>query len=153
LFEPGFSSSTEKPRPSAGRTPSIGNRSAVTALPAIFCGSPTPVRLKLTELTADIPSNECVCVFQSMKLAGAGVFFGNPRRDASSHNITSRSGAANGSGLRSTALTRLKMAVFAPMPSASVNTAMTVNPGRFNSMRKPKRMSCHRIVIGSPLRK
>jgi hypothetical protein len=29
------------------------------------------------------------------------------------------------------------MAVFAPMPSASVNTAINVNPGFFNNIRAP----------------
>jgi hypothetical protein len=29
----------------------------------------------------------------------------------------------------------LKIAVFAPMPSASVSTAIAVNPGRFNNPR------------------
>jgi hypothetical protein len=33
-------------------------------------------------------------------------------------------------------LTTLKMAVFAPMPSASVSTATAVKPGFFNSWRK-----------------
>ena len=31
----------------------------------------------------------------------------------------------------------LKIAVFAPMPSASVKTATDVNPGRFTSVRRP----------------
>jgi hypothetical protein len=34
------------------------------------------------------------------------------------------------------ALTKLKMAVFAPMPSASVSTATAVKPGFFTSWRK-----------------
>ena len=43
--------------------------------------------------------------------------------------ITRRSGAWYGNGRRSTALTMLKIAVFAPMPSASVSTATAVKPG------------------------
>src|SRR5213594_629220 len=39
------------------------------------------------------------------------------------------------------ALTKLKMAVFAPMPSASVSTATAVKPGFFSSWRKAKRRS------------
>ena len=38
-------------------------------------------------------------------------------------------GVRIGSGLRSTPLTTEKSAVFAPMPSASVNTAMAAKPG------------------------
>jgi hypothetical protein len=42
-------------------------------------------------------------------------------------------------GLRplSTASTTLKIAVFAPMPRASVSTAIKVNPGCFNGIRAP----------------
>ncbi len=39
-------------------------------------------------------------------------------------------------------LTRLKIAVFAPMPSASVTIATTVNPGAFISIRSANRRSC-----------
>src|SRR5438094_10201803 len=42
----------------------------------------------------------------------------------------------NGSGRRRMVLTKLKMAVFAPMPSASVSTATVVKPGFFSSWRK-----------------
>ena len=49
--------------------------------------------------------------------------------------ITIRSGSLNGNGRNSVALTTLKIAVFAPIPSASVNTATRENPGRFNSVR------------------
>ena len=47
----------------------------------------------------------------------------------STHIETRRSASANGSGFSHTALTRLKIAELAPMPSASTVTAMTVNPG------------------------
>src|SRR5207244_1756069 len=39
-------------------------------------------------------------------------------------------------GLNNTALTTLKMAVFAPIPSASVSTATRANPGDLRSWRK-----------------
>jgi hypothetical protein len=42
-----------------------------------------------------------------------------------------------GSGFRSTAWTTLKIAVFTPMPSASVITATVVKPGLLASMRIP----------------
>ena len=50
---------------------------------------------------------------------------------------TSSSGAGNGSGFKRTALTTLKMAVFAPIPSASVSTATSVKPGCLISWRNP----------------
>jgi len=36
-----------------------------------------------------------------------------------------------------TVFTMLKIAVFAPIPKASVNTATAVNPGDFARMRNP----------------
>src|SRR5439155_27157227 len=44
--------------------------------------------------------------------------------------------ATPGRGLMRTALIRLKIAVFAPIPSASVSTATAVKPGFFSSWRK-----------------
>ncbi len=52
-------------------------------------------------------------------------------------NRTSLSGSWTGSDLSITASSKLKMAVLAPMPSASESTAIRVNPGLFNSMRNP----------------
>src|ERR687891_301122 len=49
---------------------------------------------------------------------------------------TSRSGEGKGSGFNNTALTTLKMAVFAPIPSPSVRIATNVNPGDLRSWRK-----------------
>ena len=41
--------------------------------------------------------------------------------------LTTRSASANGSGRRSTALSTLKIALFAPIPSANVRTTIAVN--------------------------
>ncbi len=43
--------------------------------------------------------------------------------------MTSACGSFTGSVLSSTLFSRLKIAVFAPMPSASDSTATAVNPG------------------------
>ena len=48
-----------------------------------------------------------------------------------------RSGSGKGSGRSNTALTTLKIAVFAPIPSARVITAIAVKPGRFSKLRIP----------------
>src|SRR5467141_2330642 len=50
--------------------------------------------------------------------------------------MTSRSATGNGNGRNKTPFTTLKMAVFAPMPSASVSTATAVKPGFFSNWRK-----------------
>ena len=47
------------------------------------------------------------------------------------------SGSLNGSGRSRTLLTTLKIAVLAPIPSASVKTAIAVNPGRFAKILQP----------------
>src|SRR5271168_4915847 len=53
-----------------------------------------------------------------------------------------RDGSSTGSGFRNTASVRVKMAVLAPMPSASDSTATNVNPGLRASVRKPYFRSC-----------
>src|SRR5436305_4406644 len=55
--------------------------------------------------------------------------------------MTSRSAAGKGNGRSTTPLITLKMAVFAPMPSASVSTATAVKPGFFSNWRRAKRRS------------
>src|SRR6266576_569377 len=64
----------------------------------------------------------------------------------------------NGRGRRRMVLTKLKMAVFAPMPSASVSTATAVKPGFFSSWRKANLRSfitqcLHRIDTRSASRR
>src|SRR6478609_7185177 len=47
-----------------------------------------------------------------------------------------RDGSLNGSRRRKRSLIKLKIAVFSPIPSASVTTAINVNPGDFRSCRR-----------------
>src|SRR6266550_4363068 len=54
---------------------------------------------------------------------------------------TRRSGPANGSGSRMTACRTVKMAVFAPMHSARVRSAVIVKAFSVQSSFKPKRRS------------
>jgi len=51
--------------------------------------------------------------------------------------ITSCWGFLKGNGRSRTALTTLKIALFAPMPRARAITATIVNPGFFRSVRRP----------------
>jgi hypothetical protein len=55
---------------------------------------------------------------------------------------TSRPGSSTGSVRSTSALTRLKMALFAPMPSASDSTATAVKPGFLLSVRAANFTSC-----------
>ena len=59
-----------------------------------------------------------------------------------SPRATSLPGSANGSGLSSTPSTIEKIAVVAPMPKASVSTAVSVNPGERASLLAAWRTSC-----------
>src|SRR5487761_803821 len=60
---------------------------------------------------------------------------------------TSCSGFCTGSIRSITVSIRLKIAVLAPMPSASVSTATAVKPGDLRNMRTPYRRSCDRVSI------
>src|SRR5271156_711912 len=64
--------------------------------------------------------------------------FGGPMR-------TKRSGCAYGNGRMSTLSTTVNIAVFAPMPNASVSTASAANPGDFRSIRKANLRSCPKV--------
>src|SRR5207244_11755522 len=59
-----------------------------------------------------------------------------------SHTRTRLSGLGNGSALRSVAFITLKMVVLAPIPRASVRTAMLVNPGFFRSEERRVGKEC-----------
>jgi hypothetical protein len=52
-------------------------------------------------------------------------------------SMTICEGFSTGSDRSSTASIKLKIAVFAPMPNASVRMATAENPGDFASMRSP----------------
>ena len=63
---------------------------------------------------------------------------------------TSCAGSCTGSDSSSTASNSVKIAVFAPIPSASVSTATAVNPGFCSSTRNPKRISFSRLFTPPP---
>jgi hypothetical protein len=50
---------------------------------------------------------------------------------------TIRSGSGNRNGRNNTEFTTVNIAVVAPIPSASVEIAITRNPGRFRKLRTP----------------
>src|SRR5262249_28315460 len=62
--------------------------------------------------------------------------------------VTNRSGCGIGSRASISALTTLKVALLAPIPSASVSAAMVVNPGFLLRKRSPYRMSRDRLSTG-----
>lgn len=83
--------------------------------------------LKLASAYAPMSVNTVFCDRQSARLGADGSWAENSL-DVSQRR-TSRSGAANGSGRSSTPLTALKMALVAPMPTASVSTIASIAVG------------------------
>jgi hypothetical protein len=68
--------------------------------------------------------------------SGRGKWVSTRLRDLSSTTMwTTRDGSLKGRPRRNKSFIKLKIAVFAPMPSASVTTAMIVNPGVLASVR------------------
>jgi hypothetical protein len=74
---------------------------------------------------------------QSAKLPGATDPRWTPASGIRSQTIISRSWFGKEKGRKSSALTQLKMVVFAPMPKAIASTATTVKPGFFVNIRSP----------------
>ncbi|AHG88175.1 hypothetical protein J421_0638 [Gemmatirosa kalamazoonensis] len=117
-------------------------------------GSPCPV-----SVTDDAPSpyaatsaNAGTPSRQSRMFAGASTCRYHPFSGFSSHSITSRPGAANGSGRRMTAFTAEKIAAFAPMPNARMNVAASASPGRRRSARSASRTSAAASCSARPPR-
>src|SRR5580704_6159965 len=61
--------------------------------------------------------------------------------------MTSRLGSRKGMGRSNTALTTLKIAVFAPIPSTRAKSAIALKLGLFQSIRTAKRRSLQRLSI------
>jgi hypothetical protein len=80
-------------------------------------------------------SSACACSHQATN-AGVEAPSTFPPSGPLQINWTIRLGSGYGSGFNRTAFTTVKMAVLAPMPSASVRTATAVKPGFFRSIRK-----------------
>ena len=93
---------------------------------------------------------------QSKKFAGdtaKRVMPGNPSAGGTCQTNVSQSGSGYGSGRSSTALTTLKMAVLAPMPSARTRIAAIAKPGRLRRTRTAYRRSRPRVSrAGRPRR-
>ncbi len=75
--------------------------------------------------------------------------FGSARRDGLPFEVTSKTAmirfeSGYGSGRSNTPYTTLKMAVVAPMPSASVTTMIAGTPGFLTSPRAANRKSCQK---------
>ncbi len=101
--------------------------------------APASVRLRELPSNEAMPLKERFIVRQSAVLAGEFVVC-DPSLVCAT--MTRRAGSAKGRGRRRIPSTTLKIAVFAPMPSASVRMATTVNAGARSSVRQAKVTSC-----------
>jgi hypothetical protein len=95
-------------------------------------------------------SHDWHCARTSLKLGSESGNCGMFVRGLLPQKRANRSGCGNGSGRNSVALTTLKIAVFAPIPSASIITASAVKPGFFHNIRAPYRRSCSSVCIIPP---
>ena len=127
---PGTLSAAANVRPTSGRTPKTSKNPDVTHWRDTLSGAPSAPAITMAPTFGAkpaMPSKVRVRSRQSMR------FGGDTRlRDplsVRSASITRRSGWCAGSGRSSVASTSAKMALLAPMPSASVAAARAVNAG------------------------
>ena len=119
---PGSNSSSRNPRPRMGWTPNAGNQPDVTNAPAIDSRVPSARRSsKPIPSSAATSSKMPRCARMSSKSAHA--MLSDFSRGPFTEILTNRLGSRYGSGRKTTVSTTVKMAVFAPMPSASVTIA------------------------------
>jgi hypothetical protein len=138
-------SSAANVRPSIGVTPNTRKKPSVTGAMDAKTGSEPPRTVSGKLWKAAIVSKLRLRSRQSTKLG-----FDTATRvpfSVCSHSRTMRSGDGYGSGLSSTPWTTVNMAVFAPMPSASVRIASAAKPGRLMSIRSAWRRSCVMAVV------
>jgi len=117
----------------------MGSSVAVIRLTGRRSGSPVPVNVMLTCWMAAIVENDFARACQSWRLNRVTDTFGNS--GVRSASMTISSGFTYGNGASKTAFDTVNTAVFAPMPSASVTTAMMENPGRRMRFLNPRRIS------------
>ena len=138
-----LSSSEWKSLPSAGATPSTRKVAALTRWPSKRSGSFAPVIVGCHERSTAMVSNECARCEISRKAPNAPSLR-PPSRPPQIVMIRAASGY--GSGSNRIGLTALKIAVVAPMPSASVKTVIGGETGLGAQAAHAKRRSANKAV-------
>jgi hypothetical protein len=90
--------------------------------------------LSTFDVYADTSETMAVCSRQCWNFAGEAAL--NAPSGEEVWNTTTRSASGSGTGFRRTALMIEKIAVLAPIPSASAATAAMLKPGLCRNMRK-----------------
>ena len=140
--------------------PAMGNRPSRSNIPGATVATVTVAVSSPTRSCADVRNENIASaresdgtVLNASKFAGETGFRGSPCRVLSLQTMTSRSGSAYGSGRRRTAFTTLKMALFAPMPSARESDVRSANTGARANCRNARRRSAESEstrIIGLP---
>src|SRR5258708_18658773 len=106
-FADSLSSPSVKPRPTAGSTPSVGNKSQEHSTARILSGScpPAPAKLYSPEFETIAKSEKlCLCFFHSLNIPPATWLHVNLSSELCSYNLISRAGSLKGSGFSITDL-------------------------------------------------
>ena len=133
-------SSSRKPRPATGVTPSTSKKLSETISVQMRSAPAGPESDAGCRLCTRRPSSEAEADRRSTK-SGYDIAVYEKLFD-SKPTSTMRLASTPGSGLSSTALIQLKIVVLAPMPSASVRIATAVKPGACRARRTANRTSC-----------
>ena len=149
---PGRYSSGRNVRPWTALTPSISKKPSVTSDPVKISGSPAPVKSSDQGSIAATRSKLRTRSRQSRKSAGPTGTGRFPSSGSVCQSVTRRFGSGKRGGWRSTASTKEKMAVVAPIDSARVSTVAAVKPGCRRSSRKPWRTSRNPASRDAPQR-
>ena len=128
-------------RPWAACTPRARKRCSSTPAERTRSGRSPAVRLTSPVVYAPTAANDWLISRNSMYSGGETQNSVKPSPGNWVVRYISCSGAGYPSGRRITLLTMEKIAVLAPMPSASVSTATAVNPGARRSSRHEYRTS------------
>ena len=139
-FLPSRSSSGVRRRPSAAGMPSVSKNAPSTAAAGSRSGSPAPVSEAFERpgkyVHADTDARPGCAAFRSSTSCGEKVGRATTVSGRTCPMRTSRSGSRKGSGRRRTPLAMLKIAITAPIPSASVARMSAVKPGFLRNARR-----------------
>ena len=143
---PGTESASVNHRPMRGPTPSVGRKPGVRT-PTVGRIGGVVSTLNSAARYAPRLLNDWL-FFSSSRTSGMDIQnWSKPRLGNVVVTYSSCSAFGYGSGRRSTPLTTLKIAVLAPMPSASVRTVSAANPGWRLRPRRAYRRSFFRLSM------
>ncbi len=158
MSQPGRSSCAEKKRPRNAKIPSVAKTSPLTHKPrARRSCAPSPSDAEPLSAHANTSEKTCWCrriCSQSGYVSDVSLslmVMPKPRLPFFTCTPASISGCGTGKLRSRTVSSNWKMAALAPMPSARVRTAVSVNPQLLRSVRSAKRTSCSSDSARDPI--